>query len=261
MAESCSGWPWTSLSPAVRRRTTPLVFRPLRTSSTTNMSRPCIRSSSAPQFGTESLALDDTTAISRLYPAAGYFATTASVAGSIFAPNGTTRLSGINVIARNVANPFLDAVSALSGDFTDEIDPAVSAVVGTYRFTGLTPGAQYAVYVDEILDGGFSTTPRTLPGPEEFASGATESNSDTTGTFAPVVVAAGATAHRRQRHLQRAAAGRTAAGGRRWFRRAVPALSRSISVGSVSRRCSSMPTAASLSAATAPRSRSRRLPT
>jgi hypothetical protein len=146
-----------------------------------------------PELGTESLALDDTTAISRLYPAAGYFATTASVAGSIFAPNGTTRLSGINVIARNVANPFLDAVSALSGDFTDETDPAVSAVVGTYRFTGLTPGAQYAVYVDGILDGGFSTTPRSLPGPEEFASGATESNSDTTSTFAPVVVAAGAT--------------------------------------------------------------------
>ena len=146
-----------------------------------------------PAFGTESLALDDTTAISRLYPEAGHFAATAAVAGSILAPNGTFRLSGINVIARNVANPFLDAVSALSGDFTDETDPADSPVVGTYRFTGLTPGAQYAVFVDEILDGGFSTPPRTLPGPEEFYSGATESNSDPTGTFAPVVVAAGAT--------------------------------------------------------------------
>jgi hypothetical protein len=146
-----------------------------------------------PAFGSESLALDDITSISRLYPEATYFASTASVAGSILSPNGATRLSGINVIARNVANPFLDAVSALSGDFTDATDPGASAVVGTYRFTGLTPGAQYAVYVDEILDGGFSTTPRTLPGPEEFASGATESNSDTTSTYAPIVVAAGAT--------------------------------------------------------------------
>ena len=137
-----------------------------------------------PQFGTESPALDDITTISRLYPEAGYLATTATVAGSIFSPNGTTRLSGINVIARNVANPFLDAVSALSGDFTDEIDPAMSPVVGTYRFTGLTPGAQYAVFVDEILDGGFSTPPRDLPGPEEFHSGAAESNSDAPGTFA-----------------------------------------------------------------------------
>lgn len=146
-----------------------------------------------PQFGTESPALDDVTSMSRLYPAAGYLATTASVAGSIFSSNGTTRLSGVNVIARNVANPFLDAVSALSGDFTDATDPAASPVVGTYSFTGLTPGAQYAVFVDEILDGGFSTPPRDLPGPEEFHSGATESNSDAPGTFVAVSAAAGAT--------------------------------------------------------------------
>ena len=146
-----------------------------------------------PQFGEPSPALDDISSMSRLYPEPSYFATTASVAGSILSPNGTTRLSGVNVIARNVANPFLDAVSALSGDFTDATDPGVSAVVGTYRFTGLTPGAQYAVYVDEILDGGFSTPPRTLPGPEEFHSGAAESNSDAPGVFTAVSAAAGAT--------------------------------------------------------------------
>ena len=146
-----------------------------------------------PQFGTESLAQDDLASISRLYPEPTYLATTASVAGSIFGPNGTTRLSGVNVIARNVANPFLDSVSALSGDFTDATDPAASPVVGTYRFTGLTPGAQYAVFVDEILDGGFSTPPRSLPGPEEFHSGASESNTDAPGTFTAVTAAAGAT--------------------------------------------------------------------
>jgi len=144
-----------------------------------------------PQFGEASPGLDDISSISRLYPEPDYFASTASVSGSIFAPNGVLRLSGVNVIARNVANPFLDSVSALSGDFTDETDPDLSAVVGTYRFTGLTPGAQYAVYVDEILDGGFSTEPRNLPGPEEFASGASESNSDAPGTYVAVSAAAG----------------------------------------------------------------------
>jgi hypothetical protein len=147
-----------------------------------------------PQFGEESLGRDDIISISRLYPAAAHFATTAAISGSILSPNGTTRLSGVNVIARNIANPFLDSVSSLSGDFTDDTDPGVSAVVGTYRFTGLTPGAQYAVYVDEILEGGFSTPPRDLPGPEEFASGVGESSSDAPGTFAPIVAAAGSTA-------------------------------------------------------------------
>ncbi len=146
------------------------------------------------QFGVETPHQDDISAISDLYPEDGHFAATAAIAGNIFSPNGTTRISGVNVIARNVANPFLDAVSGLSGDRTDATDPAVSAVVGTYRFTGLTPGAQYAVYVDEILDGGFSTPPRTLPGPEEFHSGAAESNSDPTGTYVAVSAGAGATA-------------------------------------------------------------------
>jgi len=144
-------------------------------------------------FGVESPGRDDVTMMSRLYPEADHFATTASLTGSIFGPNGTTRLSGVNVIARNIANPFLDAVSALSGDFTDEEDPAVSDVVGTYRFTGLTPGAQYAVFVDQILQGGFSTPPRLLPGPEEFHSGAGESTSDPPDTFVAVSAAAGAT--------------------------------------------------------------------
>ena len=147
------------------------------------------------QFGVEDPALDDVTNLSRLYPEATYEATTASIAGSVLAPNGTTRLSGVNVIARNVANPFLDAVSALSGDYTDEVDPSVSDVVGTYRFTGLTPGAEYAVFVDEILQGGFSTPPlNPLPGPEEFHSGAAESNADPLDTFTAVSAAAGATA-------------------------------------------------------------------
>jgi hypothetical protein len=141
-----------------------------------------------PGSGTNSPHADDIASVSQLYPAATFAATTGSIAGAIKASDGVTRLSGVNVIARNVANPFLDAVSAISGDFTDgtaQSDP----VVGTYRLRGLTPGAQYAVYVDQILDGGFSTEPITLPNAEEFYNGAAESNNgatDNPSSFTPV---------------------------------------------------------------------------
>ncbi|HET8947528.1 MAG TPA: hypothetical protein VFQ07_11150, partial [Candidatus Polarisedimenticolia bacterium] len=147
-----------------------------------------------PGSGTSTLEADDISGVSTLYPAPGFFASTATIKGSVLASNGTTRLSGVNVIARNVADPFEDAVSALSGDFTDsgsQLDP----IVGTFTLNGLTPGAQYAVYVDQILAGGFSTPPITLPAAEEFYSGAAESNNvsspDPANTYAPVSAAAG----------------------------------------------------------------------
>jgi hypothetical protein len=131
-----------------------------------------------PGIGTSSLEADDIGAVSSLYPAAS-FSSFGTIRGSVRAPNGTTRLSGVNVIARNEANPFVDAVSAVSGDWTDGTTQT-DAVVGTFSLYGLTPGANYRVYVDQILAGGFSTPPITLPGPEEYYSGAAESNSNTT---------------------------------------------------------------------------------
>ena len=105
---------------------------------------------------------DDRASISNLYPTADYLATTGTIRGRILARGN--ELSGVNVIARNVADPFGDAVSAISGDYTQG-----APLTGVYTLNGLTPGATYAVYTDIILAGGFSTPPRfTVPGPEEF---------------------------------------------------------------------------------------------
>jgi hypothetical protein len=146
--------------------------------------------------GTASPHADDIAGLSTLYPAPGFFATTGAISGTIIAPNGTTKLTGVNVIARNVLNPFNDAVSALSSDFTTDYSQS-SALAGRYTLRGLTPGAAYAVFVDEILAGGFSTPPLTpLPGPEEFYNGAAESTNGSTDNptvFTPVVALVGMT--------------------------------------------------------------------
>lgn len=139
---------------------------------------------------------DDIASLSTLYPEPSFAATTGSITGTILAPNGTTPLTGVNVIARNVADPFGDAVSSISSDFTNNYTPG-QPLVGVYTLRGLTPGAQYAIYVDEILAGGFSTPPLfPLPGPEEFYNGANESTNGATDVptdFTTVSVAAGAT--------------------------------------------------------------------
>ena len=146
--------------------------------------------------GAATVHKDDIAIFSRLYPEPTFATTTGTISGNILLPNGTSPATGVNVIARNVANPYLDAVSAISSDFALDLTPG-QPFVGTYSLRGLTPGASYAVFVDEILAGGFSTPPLApLPGPEEFYNGALESSNgvtDNPSAFTAVITAPGGT--------------------------------------------------------------------
>ena len=130
---------------------------------------------------------DDAAFMSFLYPSPTYFANSGTITGTILTVDGTTPVTGVNVIARNVADPFVDAVSSISGD---------RGVTGVYTINGLTPGAEYTVHIDQILQGGFSTPPFTLGStPEEFYNAGNESNNvdvtDDPAEAVPVVPVAG----------------------------------------------------------------------
>ncbi len=139
---------------------------------------------------------DDEAILSTLYPEPDFFANTGTISGKVLLTDGT-ELTGVNVIARNLDAPFDDAVSAISSDFTDNTASGADPFVGLFTINGLTPGARYALYIDEILAGGFSTPPLTpLPGPEEFRNGADNSlnnnpNADPPNLLTPIVPQAG----------------------------------------------------------------------
>ena len=60
---------------------------------------PCRSSYNSPQMATVNVA-DDKAALSSIYPAANYGATTGTLKGRVVAKDGTSQLTGINVIAR-----------------------------------------------------------------------------------------------------------------------------------------------------------------
>ncbi len=129
--------------------------------------------------GTRTPHADDIASIATIYPDPTFAGSTGSISGTIFVADGSTRLSGVNVIARrlNAAGTggdgdlsFTDAVSTFSGAYTDgtgQADPNV----GIFTLTNLTPGASYAVFVDTVTAqaGRFSNPiAQPLPGPEDY---------------------------------------------------------------------------------------------
>ncbi len=124
--------------------------------------------------------LDDTAALSNLYPAPGWPASHGTIRGTITARlraqggdvNNVYEVTGVNVIARNVADPFNDFTSYLSG----QVSKGQAGADGSFELNGLTPGASYVLYLDNLIQGVFSV-PRliVLPGAEEYFNGADES--------------------------------------------------------------------------------------
>jgi len=134
---------------------------------------------------------DDKTSVSNLYPAAGYPETHGSITGRILKSDGSEGITGVNVIVRNLDNPYADAISAMSGDYVR----VATGNDGTFTINGLTPGARYVIYNDMIIEGGYPTKqPEFLPEGEEFFNGENESGNGITDDrcqMTPIVASAG----------------------------------------------------------------------
>lgn len=146
--------------------------------------------------------MDDVSAISDLYPAPGWPESHGTIKGTIryltkIRGNGTgptEEITGVNIIARNLANPYGDFTTTTSGELTrGEV-----GADGSYELHGLTPGATYGIYVDRFLAGAFPTPFLvTLPGAEEWYNAANESGNGETDNrcaWTGVQVSAGAAA-------------------------------------------------------------------
>jgi hypothetical protein len=121
--------------------------------------------------------LDSMAGISDLYPGSGWPQAYGTIQGKIYDLDGKTELTGVNVIARNISNPYAGANSAVTGQLTQ----GLLGPDGSFVIHGLVPGNQYVLYLDAILAGGFPTPPQWfLPGPERFYRD-TDSNPPSTG--------------------------------------------------------------------------------
>lgn len=137
----------------------------------------------------ETVQIDDVASVSSLYPASSFNRSSAVITGRVFLEDGVTQFQGANVIARNVSNPDVIAISSVSGFL--HIDPADpdsrgsndSSLIGFYEIRGLEAG-DYIVVVEQIdpsFSGGSRVGPLDNPVPlpfipESYNDG--ESNSD-----------------------------------------------------------------------------------
>ncbi len=133
---------------------------------------------------------DDIVNISDLYPTAEYKTQYGSISGTLRTKEGV-EYSGVNIVARNLDNPYEDVITQQSGNLTQgNIGPD-----GTFTINGLTPGARYALYVETIKAGGYPTMPTSLVSTAEYwnESESTDPSLDGTCDISPIVAQAGET--------------------------------------------------------------------
>ncbi len=138
---------------------------------------------------------EDHAAISALYPGDGFAAGTGTVTGSVTYPFTVDGIIGVNVVARNVDDPWNDAITVMTGDWNDGVVGAVQGQ-GEFELKGLTPGAQYVIHVENIYAGGFPTPQVALPGPSEYYNGDGENDDateDDACDYTAIVTGAGET--------------------------------------------------------------------
>lgn len=134
--------------------------------------------------------LDDTAALSDIYPGPGWPANKGTIRGQILDSSGNL-VTGINVIARNISDPFHDCTSYISG----QVSKGHAGPDGSFVMNGLTPGASYVLYADQLSIGAFSVpVPIVWPGPEEYFNGPSESGNSSTDdrcAWSPMAATAG----------------------------------------------------------------------
>ena len=138
---------------------------------------------------------EDFAGISSIYPAANFASDIGTISGTVTYPFSSDGIIGVNIVARNIDNPFEDAITVMSGDWNDGIAGSVQGV-GEFTLQGLTPGARYVVHVENIFAGGFPTPTVALPGPSEYFNGSSENDDATVDNacdYEEIVVAGGET--------------------------------------------------------------------
>jgi hypothetical protein len=131
----------------------------------------------------ETLALDDASAISALYPAGSFATSFGTISGSVRFSDNVNGAQGINVIARRVGDPRTTAVSNVSGMFArvDHGNPALDILPSSFGSADETkrgeftiPGLPSGAYTLEIESIRSTFTEGSSVGPHSGAGGRNE---------------------------------------------------------------------------------------